>query len=218
MVHCSQVNLSMDLLICWIFGWSYSMKLYSENLLNSSKCKSPPICSSFDRQNRGTIKRAPTVMQNHLLSVCLSLVCTGAHARREESKGLSDVRLLWAYQWENFLRRTTFNQKLINRRQQCRRISPFLSDLLQVSYAQGVPSARASGMGWLWFEYYLILSSCPAASAKFPSTQVESGQQLNIKIQVNPMPRRCTSRWDTLYSSTPNLWKAGCNFGIALFI
>ena len=43
------------------------------------------------------------------------------------------------------------------------------------------------GLTRIWlFHCSLILPSCPAASAKFPSGQFESGRQWNIEVGVNP--------------------------------
>ena len=61
--------------------------------------------------------------------------------------------------------------------------------MIQETQEQGVPSELRHGIGWLWFLCSTILPSCPAAPAKFPSAQAESGRQWNIRnsSQQNPV-------------------------------
>ena len=61
--------------------------------------------------------------------------------------------------------------------------------LVNNNIVQVVPCPGRPGLGWLWFQCSTILPSCPAASAKFPSAQAQSGRQWNTRnpSQQNPV-------------------------------
>ena len=65
---------------------------------------------------------------------------------------------------------------------------------------QSVSSVREPRLGWLGFGCSTNLPSLTAASVKFPS--VEPNQVVHSKSN-QPQPK-CTSRWDTLYTSHVN--------------
>ena len=71
--------------------------------------------------------------------------------------------------------------------------------LLTAGGLQGVLSARGALLGWLWFGCSTILPSHPAASAKFPSAQAESGRQWNTPNSSHAY--QSTSIWNALHKA-----------------